>query len=289
MPKEFNLENGGMLVNLKMVRSVPKTWAQLVSMGRKMSKMSSKGKLARAGFAFTNNDSITFLFLQNILQQGATYWAKDKKHVNFSTKAAKKAWIDETNLVTKYKLDNEQSWGTQDSFDVFFRGHAAMAMRGPWVIPAAKDTYPKTIKSIKYCYCPMPAYRGKPKFAAESGWGEVVNGSSSSEAKAAAWKFVDFMAQPKNLRDWAIRTGTVPAVKSLRNDRQILRAAPYMKPSFAVLPYGQWVGPVQDRDTFWREIHTAFTAVELGRKKPLDALADAEKRINRMIDQHLGP
>jgi multiple sugar transport system substrate-binding protein len=289
MPKEFNLENGGMLVNLSMVKTVPKTWQQLVNLGHRLTKMDSKGKLSQAGFAFTNGDSITFLYLAMILQQGASYWAKDGKHVDFSTKAAKQAWIDETSLVTKYKTDNEQSWGTQDSFDVFFRGHAAMAMRGPWVIPVAKDTYPKTIKSIKYCYCTMPSYRGAPKFAAESGWGEVVNARSSAEVKAAAWKFIDFMAQPNNLRDWALKTGTVPAVRSLQNDPRIVRQAPYMKTSFRVLPYGQWVGPVQDRDTFWGDIHTAFTAVELGKQKPLDALADAQKRINSMIDQHLGP
>ena len=81
----------------------------------------------------------------------------------------------------------------------------------------------------------------------------------------------------------------MPALKSLRYDPQILKVDPYMRTSFDVLPYGRWVGPVQDRDAFWSYIADALTAVELGQKKPLDALATAQQQINTMIGQHLGP
>lgn len=290
MPNEYNLENGGMLVSPKLLQSAglkeaPKTWTDLVSAAEKLTKRDDKGKISQSGFAFTNNDSLTFLFLSMILQQGATYWADDGTHVNFSTPQAKKAWQDETALATKSKVDNEQSY-TGDSYEVFFRGKAGMAMRGPWVIAVGKDEFPK----FQFRYDPMPPYNGKVnKFAAESGWGEVVNAKADPKVKAMAWKFIDFMHQEDNIRDWNIRTFTVPSLKALKDDPQILKAAPDMKTSFAVLPYGQWVGPVQDRDRFWQYIHDAFTSVELGRKEPLDALADAEKQINAMIDEKIGP
>ena len=51
-----------------------------------------QGRITQAGFQFTDNDSITFLFLAMILQQGADYWADDGIHVNFQTDAAKKAF-----------------------------------------------------------------------------------------------------------------------------------------------------------------------------------------------------
>lgn len=290
MPNEYNLENGGMLVNPALlspggVTAPPTTWQDLVSDAVKLTKRDDKGRISQAGFAFTNNDTITFLFLSMILQQGATYWADDGVHIDFSTDAAKKAWQDETDLATKHKVDNEQSY-TGDSYEIFFQGKAAMAMRGPWVIAAGKEQFPK----LAFEYVAVPPYQGtKPLFAAESGWGEVVNAKADADAKTGAWKFIDFMHQPDNLRGWNIKTFTVPSLQALKDDPQILQAAPDLKTSFAVLQYGQWVGLVQDRDRFWQYVHDAFTNVELGRKKPLDALAEAEKQINAMIDEKVGP
>jgi len=290
MPNEYNLENGGMLANPKLfqeanIKAYPQTWAELVSDAQRLTKRDQKGKIQQVGFAFTNNDSITFLFLSMILQQGATYWAKDGVHVDFSTEAAKKAWADETALVTKYKVDSEQAY-TGDSYEIFFRGKAGMAMRGPWVIAVAKEQFPQ----FKFDYVPMPPYAGtEPKFAAESGWGEVVNAKAKPEIKEAAWKFIEFIHQPENLRDWNILTFTIPSLKELKDDKKILQNAPQMKTSFEVLQYGQWVGPVQDRDRFWQYVHDAFTSVELGKMSPEDALKDAEKKINAMIDEHVGP
>ena len=127
------------------------------------------------------------------------------------------------------------------------------------------------------------------KFAAESGWGEVVNAKAAAENKEAAWRFIDFMSQPDNLRDWNMATYTIPSLKALQNDPKILEAAPLMQASFNVLPYGQWVGPVGDRDRFWRSIHDAFTAVGLGQMDAPSALAQAEQQINQMIDEMTGP
>ncbi len=288
-PKEYNLENGGMLVNPKLladggVAAAPKTWQELVDDGAKLTKHDGK-KVTQSGFAFINGDSVTFLFLSMILQQGATYWADDKVHVDFSTDAAKKAWQDECALTTKYNLDNTQSY-TGDTYELFFRGAAAMAMRGPWVIAVGKEQFPE----FKFRYDPMPTYAGtEMKFAAESGWGEVVNKKAKPEIKQAAWKFIDFMHKDENLRAWNIATFTVPSLKSLQNDPQILQVAPDLKTSFAVLPSGQWVGPVQDRDRFWQTVTDAFTNTALGRKQPLDALKEAEKQINAMIDEKVGP
>ncbi len=136
----------------------------------------------------------------------------------------------------------------------------------------------------------LPPYAGTEYlFAAESGWGEVVNANAPAENKEAAWRFIDFMAQPDNLRDWNLATYTIPSLKELQNDPAILETAPLLQASFNVLPYGQWIGPVQDRDRFFRSIHDAFTAVGLGQMDAPTALAQAEQQINQMIDEVAGP
>jgi len=136
----------------------------------------------------------------------------------------------------------------------------------------------------------MPPYAGTENlFAAESGWGEVVNANAAPEVKEAAWKFIDFMAQPDSARDWNLATYTIPALKALQDDAAILETAPLLQTAFNVLPYGRWVGPVQNRDRFWTSIHDAFTAVCLGQMDAPTALTQAEQQINQMIDETVGP
>ena len=52
MPKEYNLENGGMLVNLKMVKSPPKTWSQLFQMSAKIENGEKSSNPDFSGFVF---------------------------------------------------------------------------------------------------------------------------------------------------------------------------------------------------------------------------------------------
>jgi len=293
LPHEYNLENGGMLVSPKLFKeaglSYPKTWDDLVTSAKKLTVWNGD-TLDRSGFAFTNNDSLTFMWLSLILQQGANYWDKDGVHVNFNTPEAQKAWDFETSLEAKQKLTQEKAYpSTIDTFDVFFQGKAAMAYRGPWVIGVAKDAYPDVKYPADYEYVPVPSYaEGKPPlFAAESGWGEVV--SNRSKNKDAAFKFIQFMAQQDNARDWNLQTFTVPAVKALKDDPNILKTAPALKTSFDVLQYGQWVGPVQNRDRFWQTIHDHYTAVVLGKENAADSPAKITTEINAMIDEYVGP
>lgn len=290
MPKEFNLENGCMLVNPAVMEEIgvtetPATWQDLVDTAVKATTYDDQGRITRAGFQFTDNDSITFLFLANILQQGATYWADDGVHVNFQTDAAAKAWQDEVELVTVHHVDDETSYAG-DRYLWFFQGNAAMSMRGPWVIPVGEEGFP----GLTFDYVNMPPYAGTENlFAAESGWGEVVNAAAPAENKEAAWRFIDFMAQPDNLRDWNLATYTLPPLKDLQNDAAILEAAPLLQAAFNVLPYGRWVGPVQNRDRFWQAIHDGFTAAVLGQLDAPAALLQAEQQINLMIDETVGP
>ncbi len=181
----------------------------------KATKYDDQGRITQAGFMFTGNDPINFLFLAMILQQGATYWADDGVHVNFQTDAAKKAWQDEVDLVAKYHVDDETSYAEQD-INFFFQGHAAYCDDGPLGDPGRRR---RTIPDMDFTYVPMPPYAGTDYvFAAESGWGEVVNVNAAPEIKAAAWKFIDFMTQPDNLRVWNLATYTLPSLKSMQND-----------------------------------------------------------------------
>lgn len=289
-PKEYNLENGGMLVNPALlaeggITATPTTWQELVDVAIQLTKHDENGLLTQAGFAYINNDTITFTYLSMILQQGANYFGEDGVHVNLTSAEATKAWQDLTDLATVHKVDTSQSYSGEIQ-DLFFRGSAAMCAKGPWVIAVGIEQYPE----FEFRYDPIPPYVGTElRFAAESGWGEVVNARASDEKKEAAWRFIDFMHQDANAREWNKATLTVPSLQSLNNDPDLLAAAPGLATSFAVLPFGQWVGQVGDRDRFWEYVRDAFTNVELGLLSVEESLSACEEQINAMIDENMGP
>ena len=288
-PKEYNLENGGMLVNPALleeagVTETPGTWADLVEAAKAATRRDGD-KITQAGLAFLNVDTVVFTFLSMILQQGETYFADDGMHVNLQTDAGKKAWADLTALVTGEKVDSTQAFSTE-SHETFFQGKAAMCIRGPWVIAEGEFINP----DLEFSYDPVPPYAGdKLLFAAESGWGEVVNAAADDDKKAAAWKFIDFMHSEDNLREWNKATLTVPSLQSLKDDAELLEGAPGLATSFAVLDGGQWIGQIFDRDRFFQSIMDAITQVDLGQMSPEDALVTAEQEINAMIDENMGP
>ena len=269
------------------VTDTPATWQELMDNAVKATKYDDQGRITQAGFLMTGNDAITFLFLAMILQQGATYWADDGVHVNFQTDAAKKAWQDETDIVTKYHVEDETSLPDENRYVVFFQGKGAMCMVGPWAIAVGQADYP----DLEFGYVNLPTYAGTEyRFAAESGWGEVVNVNAPRREQGSRLEVHRLHGPAGQSARLESRHVHHPVAEvELQNDPTILEAAPLLQASFNVLPYGQWIGPVQDRDRFWRSIHDAFTAVGLGQMDAPSALAQAEQQINQMIDEVAGP
>jgi len=289
LPHEYNLENDGILVDPVAFKQAgighyPRTWSELKADAARLT-VRKGNTIKRAGFLFTSDDNITFLFLALILQQGADYWASDKVHVNLTTPAAVRAMQEEKSFI-QAKVESERDFptgATLDIFDYFFRHQAAMVYRGPWVIGTGQATY----KGAKFAYVPAPSFTNRPPyFAAESGWSDIV--SATSKRKAEAWAFVKFINSKDNDRLWNITTYTVPSRKDLVDDLTFVRARPLMKPVFGYLGYGRWVGPVQDRDRFWASIHRYASKIFRNEISVQDGLKKAQDEINTMIDQQLG-
>ena len=73
----------------------------------------------------------------------------------FPDRRRQEGLADEVDLVTKYHVDDETSYAGQD-INFFFQGHAAYAMKGPWVIPEGQRNFP----DMEFNYVPMPPYAG---------------------------------------------------------------------------------------------------------------------------------
>ena len=101
MPFEYNIEYGGMLVNLNILNeqglTVPTTWDEMID-GAKQATVKNGDLFEIRGFDFVNWDSVPYMFLAMILSNGGEYMTDDGTFT-FQTEEAKEAFTVLTDLV----------------------------------------------------------------------------------------------------------------------------------------------------------------------------------------------
>ncbi len=294
MPNEYNLENGAVLVNKRMFDeagiSFPpewKSWEELVEDAKKMVKYDGD-TMTVAGFHYVNGDGLGFLYWEGVLERGAEYFAEDGVHLNFLSPEAKETvqWLVDMavkdKVVDPFTFNPETNWvGTS-----FFQGLVAIGFIGPWIVPEGKRNYPDF--ADPWDYVSTPYYGDQMSFAADAGWGKVV--SPNSKYMKEAWELSKFWtADAANARAWNVTTSTVPALKSVAEDPTLLEDMPWLKASLKVLPYGRYVGMLQDRDYIWYTvIATRIVECMQGQRSVDETMQLMHDEANAMIDSKLG-
>jgi multiple sugar transport system substrate-binding protein len=292
-PNEYNLEVGAVLANQRMFEEagltyppVWKNWEELVSDAKKMTKVEND-VMTVAGFDYVTGDGLGFLFWEGILERGAEYFAEDKVHLNLVSPEAEATvqWL--TDMAQKDKVvdpltfNGDSNWvGTS-----FFQGLVAIGYIGPWIVPEGRRNFPDF--KDPWQHVASPFFGSERKFAADAGWGKVV--SPNTKAMDTAWDFSKFCTEnQENARFWNVGTGTVPALKSVAADPTLLNDIDWLGPSLLVLPYGRFVGNLQDRDYIWYNVvATHITECLQGQRSVKDTIQLMHDEANAQIDAKL--
>ncbi len=293
LPNEYNLEVGGVLANKRMFDEAgltyPPTWAswdELVADAKKMTKVENN-VMTVAGFDYVTGDGLGFLFWEGILEKGAEYFADDGVHLNLLTPQAKETvqWMydmaNKDKVVDPLTFNGDVNWvGTS-----FFQGLVAIGYIGPWIVPEGRRNYPDF--KDPWDHVESPHFGSERKFAADSGWGKVV--SPNTKNIKEAWKFSAFMTMdPANHRQWNVATGTVPALKSVAEDPTLLNDINWLGPSLKVLPYGRYVGMLQDRDYIWYTVVATHITECLQNQRSVDETMQLmHDEANALIDSKI--
>jgi multiple sugar transport system substrate-binding protein len=244
--------------------------------------------MTRSGFNFLNVDGITFWLWEGILERGANYFAEDGVHLNVTSQEAQDTVQWMLDMITKHKVTdpNLYNWNVTEVQDSFFQQQSAIGFRGPWVVPGSRVTFPDFKDPWSYESIP-PLFGDKYNFAADSGWGLTV--SPNSPNQKAAWDFTKFVAgTPEIAKLWNVGSGTVPALKPVAEDPSLLQEMDWLGPSLKVLPFGRFVGDLQDRDMIWYDISSnTLLAVMQGQMSVQEGLEQINKQANETIDAKL--
>ena len=286
VPLEFNIENGGLLVNLNLMEqknlSVPNTWDELRETAIAGTEYDGNTFQVR-GFDFVNLDQVTFQFLAMILQQGAQYMTEDGKF-DVTTPEAKQAFEELASFVTVDKVtDTEALTGSTDmeSHRQLFANHSLMVPRGPWVVSEGVDSFGLEL-GTDFDYVALPWYGSEHKFAAENGWSLAVN--ASSPRQEAAMKFIEYVWQDDVMLDHNIRCTQIPSKKSLAESEEYLEAMPYAGVLVDILDDAQFIGNFNTErvkeavnDVFLTYCNADYTSVD-------EALMDLNTRLNGIFE-----
>ena len=259
MPQEFNMEYGGVLVNKTKFEAAGltyppqwKTMDDVVADALKLVVKDQSGMMTTAGFHFTAADPTWASFLAGIKQRGGEYWNADQTGFTFNTPEARAQLQWSLDAVTAGVVDpvvfNDS---TNFVIDAFFQGMVGIGYIGSWAIAEGQANFPDFKDEWDYIY--LPSIQGDPVFVADSGWGLTV--SPNSKNQDVAWDFVKFItADPANATQWNIASGTIPAMPSVAESAEIAAAEPWVPKALSILPFGQYMGSMPDRDLVMYEI-----------------------------------
>lgn len=285
LPLEFNIENGGLLVNKQLLQdnnvNVPTTWDELVSVGSKLSKEEG-GIMTQKGFDFVNWDSVPYLFLSMILSTGGEYLDANGKFT-LQTPQAKAALQELYDMVVVDKvtdLEGLVGGGDLEGFQQLFAGRNALVPRGPWVISEGVVSFGLEY-GVDFDYVEMPWFGDKVAFAAETGWALSVNGSSAQQE--AAYKFLEYFYQDEQLLAHNVAAAQIPAKMSVAQDPELLELMPFAKPLVGILDDARFIGYF-NTDQFKEAVNNMFVDLVMGTTPSVDeALISLEEHLNTNV------
>lgn len=259
LPLEFNCEYSGVLVNKtkfeKAGLTYPPEWETLDDVLRDAKALTvrdASGMMTTAGFHFTSMDPTTASFLAGIKQRGGDYWNSDRTGFTFNTPEAKAQveWMVnavEIGVVDPMLFNDE----TNFVIDAFFSGNVGIGYIGIWAINDGLTRFPDFADEWDYFF--LPPIKGDPVFVADSGWGLAV--SPNSDHQDVAWDFVKFAGSvPENAMQFNLISSTIPAVPSVAQSPEIAEKMPWVTKALDILPYGEYLGNMPDRDLIMYEI-----------------------------------
>ena len=130
-----------------------------------------------------------------------------------------------------------------------------------------------------------------------SGGAFYILNTSDPAQQAASWKFLQFMLQPENAKEWHINGGYLPIVKSVLDDPQVQEfwetdvAGKLLLPAIEQLQdadpdrVGPLIGPYPD---FSDAVGAAMESVLLADGDPAEALATANQTVNESLERYAG-
>jgi multiple sugar transport system substrate-binding protein len=272
----------GLYYNLKLFREAgivdaqgnpkpPETWEEFLDAARRLTKDKDRdGRPDQWGFAFTwlRTNWITF-----ISQHGGSILSPGLKRATLADPPAVRATQQMCDIITRYGVAPKPEGF--DSWMGFRQGRVAMAIEGIYMLSSVEEQ-----RGLEYAGAPVPSFG--PRRAVWGGSHLLCMPKNLSPQRAQlVWRFMRYLSD--HSLDWA-EGGQIPVRRSLLNQPRFRQ----MRVQYAFakqLPYVVFE-PASHKSTEIMPFYdAAIEAALLGIKSPQDALNEAARRIQQVLDR----
>ena len=190
----------------------PKTWDELKAMAKGMQdKAGAKWGIGlQAGGTGSWQTVMPFAW-----SNGADLTKDGGKSYNFDTPEIKEA-VEYYKSYFDEGISDKAAPATPTTEPDFASGKVPMFISGPWMMSAVEKVGGKGFKD-KYDVAPMPTKKTSSSFVGGSDFVVFKN----SKQRDTAWKFVQFLADPKTQAKWYTQSTDLPSVQSAWQDPSI--------------------------------------------------------------------
>ena len=256
-----------LLYNKKLVKTPPRTTAELVTLGK---QLTNKGA-GRFGLAWAYND---FYYAASLINGfgGAVFAAGAKPTLDAPEN------VKAMELLVKWNREGfmpaEPSVALITA--LFNEGKAGMVFTGPWFLG-------EVAKEIDYGLAPLPAISeagGKPMRPWMTVEGVFI--AAPSKQKDAAFEFVKYLTGPEAGKVMALEGRQSPAVSSVYDDPAVKGdwvLAAFRKQVEVAVPMPN----LPEMTMMWSPATTALNKINAGSTSPKEALGIAEKAVEKDV------
>lgn len=239
-------------------KDYPKTWAQLSSVAKKLTRSGQVGLCTGAEFHRLG------VFM---IQAGGWLVSKDGKTATVNSKANVAAFNYVKSMIKagSFKLTNQLGvgWGGEG----FGKQMCAMTIEGNWIAGAMTHDYP----TVKYRVVQLPTGpAGKGTLQYDGGWGMAA----ASKNKTEAMSLITYMTSPKVQMGNAKAFGVMPSVKA--NAKAWSKLYPQFAAYLAGADYSRSIPTVPDIATVLGDFNQQLQALPQSNPKTILDRINAE-------------
>jgi len=249
----------------------PATWEEFLDAARRLTKdKDGDGRPDQWGFAFTwlRTNWITF-----ISQHGGSILSPSLKRATLAEPPAVRATQQMCDIISRYRVAPKPEGF--DSWMGFRQGRVAMAIEGIYMLSSVEEQ-----KGLEYAGAPVPSFG--PRRAVWGGSHMLCMPKDLSPERAQlVWRFMRYLSD--HSLDWA-EGGQIPVRRSLLSQPRFRR----MRVQYAFaqqLPYVVFEPASHKATEIMPFYDAAIEAALLGIKSPQDALNEAARRIQQVLDR----
>jgi len=262
--------------------SPPATWDELVTMGKKLVKKDSDGKVIQWGIEIPSTGYPYWMFGALARQNGEVLMNDSGTKVYFDKPGVVQALDFWKALGSEYGVMPQGTieWGTLRSD--FLQKKTAIMWHSTGNLTAVKKN-----ASFDFGVAMLPAKkeRGTPT----GGGNFYIFKNASPEERAAALKFIKWMTQPVRTAEWSIGTGYL-GTRPDAYETPVLQKYVNEFPPAAVardqLKYATAELSVHENGRAYKVLNDAIQSALTGSKSPKDALQGAQKQTERFLKRY---